>query len=103
MLSPSGELLGSASLLLEDFPGYDHYAPWLASVYLIPSARGCGLGRLLIEKTVAHAQKIGHTKLSLFTPEHEHYYAKMGWQLRERVVGSAGKALAIMERTLAVP
>ena len=103
MLSPSGELLGSASLLLEDFPGYDHYAPWLASVYLTPAARSCGLGKLLIEKTVAHARNIGLKKLSLFTPEHEHYYAKMGWQLSERVIGSAGKPLAIMEKQLCFP
>lgn len=100
MLSASGELLGSASLLLEDFPGYDHYAPWLASVYLIPSVRGRGLGKVLIEKTVAHAQKIGLSKLALFTPEHEQYYAKIGWQLSERVVGRAGEPLSIMQKTL---
>jgi GNAT superfamily N-acetyltransferase len=77
--------LGSVSLVLEDAPELcDQGSPWLASLYVVPEARGRGLGAQLVNAAVALAaqEKIEH--LFLFTPEHASFYQRLGWRLITR-------------------
>jgi GNAT superfamily N-acetyltransferase len=78
------ELLGSVSLVTDDLPGFEHLQPWLASLFVRPDRRGRGIGGFLLERTVAEARDLGVTRLYLFTPRHESYYAARGWQTIER-------------------
>src|SRR5262249_21746541 len=48
-----GAPLGSVSLLLDDLPGYEHFSPWLASLYVRPDCRGGGLGGKLLAAALA--------------------------------------------------
>lgn len=82
LVAMEGErLLGSVSLVEEDAPELrDQGDAWLASLYVLPEARGRGLGTRLVQALVAFAatQQIG--RLWLFTPEHASFYARLGWR-----------------------
>jgi GNAT superfamily N-acetyltransferase len=74
-------LLGSVSLVLEDAPELcDQGSPWLASLYVLPEARGRGMGARLVRAAVATAAEQGVTELFLFTPEHAGFYERLGWR-----------------------
>ncbi|KAA2284971.1 GNAT family N-acetyltransferase [Arenimonas fontis] len=76
-----GRPLGSVSLVREDAPEFrDLGDAWLASLYVLPAARGRGLGKRLVRELVALAAREGLPRLWLFTPEHEAFYAGLGWQ-----------------------
>lgn len=75
------QVLGSVSLVNEDAPEFREQGDaWLASLYVVPEARGRGLGALLVRALVrfAAAQKVA--RLWLFTSEHAAFYARLGWR-----------------------
>ena len=73
--------LGSVSLVLEDAPELrDRGDAWLASLYVVPEARGQGLGVRLVKDLVALAAREKVERLWLFTPEHAAFYARLGWR-----------------------
>jgi GNAT superfamily N-acetyltransferase len=74
-------LLGSVSLVDEDAPELgDRGDAWLASLYVVPEARGTGLGQALVRALVKFAAGQGVGRLWLFTPEHDGFYARLGWR-----------------------
>ena len=99
LLDDAGTLLGSVSLVDEDAPELaDRGDAWLASLYVVPQARGKGLGARLVRALVAHAAAQGIAHLWLFTPEHASFYARLGWT----TVGGAqlrGVPVTLMEIT----
>lgn len=73
--------LGSVSLVLEDAPELrDQGDAWMASLYVVPEARGLGLGVRLVNELVAFAAREKVERLWLFTPEHAAFYARLGWR-----------------------
>ena len=73
--------LGSVSLVLEDAPELrGHGDAWLASLYVVPEARGLGLGVRLVKELVSFAAQAKVERLWLFTPEHASFYARLGWR-----------------------
>lgn len=77
----NGRLIGSISALLQDAPELNDYpGPWLASFYLIPEARGQGAAQALMMAAAEGVAAQGVDRWYLFTPQHENYYAKHGWQ-----------------------
>ena len=82
LVAMQGEtLLGSVSLVLEDAPELrDQGDAWLASLYVVPEARGLGLGVRLVKELVAFAARQQVERLWLFTPEHASFYARLGWR-----------------------
>ena len=78
-------LLGSVSLVLEDAPEFnDEGSPWLASLYVVPEARGRGLGTRLVNAAITVAAHEQIAELFLFTPDHAGFYQRLGWQLITR-------------------
>ena len=78
-------LLGSVSLVLEDAPEFsDEGSPWLASLYVIPEARGRGLGTRLVNAAVAVAAHLQIVELFLFTPDQAAFYQRLGWRVITR-------------------
>jgi GNAT superfamily N-acetyltransferase len=51
-------LVGTVSLDLSDLPSHDHLSPWLASLFVLPAARGQGIGTDLIR----HAQEFARSQ-----------------------------------------
>lgn len=85
VLHDSGQLLGSVSLVIEDAPELQgEGSPWLASLYVLPSARGRGHGSRLVHAAVNLAAEQGVDCLYLFTPDHAAFYERLGWSRRMR-------------------
>lgn len=91
-------LIGSVSLVAtDDLAGYEHLGPWLASLYVAPSARSAGLGRKLTQIAVDAAAAEGRRHVYLFTAGQERYYTERGWHVVARTT-AAGHDAAVMAR-----
>ncbi|MBM3108102.1 MULTISPECIES: GNAT family N-acetyltransferase [Pseudomonas] len=78
------QLLGGAALAAHDLSTRPELGPWLACVFVTPSARGTGIAEQLIECIYSHAQHCGIEKLYLHTSDQHTYYAKRGWTVVEQ-------------------
>jgi N-acetylglutamate synthase-like GNAT family acetyltransferase len=75
------QLAGSVSLIAEDAEAFGYIgSPWLASLYVVPAFRRQGLGALLVNALVQHANKISLDVMYLFTPDHRAFYERLQWQ-----------------------
>jgi GNAT superfamily N-acetyltransferase len=80
-LFADGRLRGMYQLRLEDLFVRPDLYPWLANVYLEPSARGLGLGGRMLSSVRDHARQLtGFPQLYLYTA-HQGLYEKYGWVL----------------------
>ncbi len=77
-------LVGSASLAQSDLRDLVDLTPWLAAVYIAPEYRRRGIGSALVQRMVEEAVALGYRRLHLFTPDKEHFYARLGWTTVER-------------------
>ncbi|MGI8687522.1 MAG: GNAT family N-acetyltransferase [Thermomicrobiales bacterium] len=74
------EPLGTASLVKHDMSTHRELSPWLASVYVIPTARGRGVASALVRRAVGQAAAMSIARLYLFTPDARGLYEKLGWR-----------------------
>src|SRR4051812_49146032 len=74
------QVIGTVTLDTSDLPHYDHLAPWLASLYVLPSRRREGIGRALVEHVVSLAQHRRISPIYLWTPGSTRFYENCGWQ-----------------------
>ena len=49
-------------------------------MFVLPEARGRGVGRHLMEHALIEAQRLGLPELYLYTPDVQAVYAKYGWR-----------------------
>jgi GNAT superfamily N-acetyltransferase len=81
-LSLSGtEVIGTVSLDTSDLPPYDHFSPWLASLYVLPCRRGGGVGRALVKHLVRFALEREISPIYLWTPGSTRLYEECGWKV----------------------
>jgi predicted N-acetyltransferase YhbS len=88
--------IGSASLLEQDMDTHPDWAPWLASVFVLPDFRRRGIGERLCLRIVAEARRLEVPRLYLFTPDKAAFYARQGWQTLAREP-YRGEVVAIMQ------
>jgi predicted N-acetyltransferase YhbS len=99
-LSVAGDLLGSISLIADDeLQGFDHLTPWIASLYVVPTARGVGIASALIDAALRTATDLGYLTVYLFTSGQESYYLQRGWKTLHHT-RAHGHAAVVMSRTL---
>ncbi len=79
------ELLGTVSLKIHDMDTRLDLTPWLAGLYVSASKRRQGIGAMLVSAIEKKAHELGIEKLYLYTPESEAFYARLGWQVNERI------------------
>ena len=88
----NGEIVGGAGIFPTE--GLPADTCELVKMYLLPSARGIGLGRLLIEKCIAKAKELGYENIYLETmPELRQalqVYAKFGFEYLPAPMGNSG-------------
>jgi GNAT superfamily N-acetyltransferase len=92
-----GEWLGTATLDSDDLSVRPDLAPWLASVWVRPAARGQGVGAALVRHVEALARAQGHQRLWLYTPDRAVFYERLGWR-REGVEQARSGAVVLMSR-----
>ena len=91
-------LVGSVSLVDEDAPEFaDRGDAWLASLYVVPAARGRGPRGGRAQSLVAHPTPHRLDRLWLFTPHHADFYAKLGWRSVARA-SLQGTPVTLMEK-----
>jgi predicted N-acetyltransferase YhbS len=73
------EPLGMVSILEETPPDGYQLIACLAALYVAPAWRRQGVGGRLCQRALLEAQKLGHARLSLYTPDQEAFYARLGW------------------------
>lgn len=76
-----GSVTGSSSLVAADMDTRTDLSPWLANVYVHASQRNKGLGKLLVNAVITHAQTLGLKKIYLFTPDKADFYRAQGWMI----------------------
>jgi N-acetylglutamate synthase-like GNAT family acetyltransferase len=98
----NGVLLGTAALRAHDMDTHAELTPWLASVYVEPSARGRGIGAMLVVRVEAEARRLGFRVIHLVTFDKASYYAKRGWEELERTT-YRDEPVVLMRKALAGP
>jgi len=91
---------GTAALIAHDMTGRPELTPWLAAVYVSPEHRRRGIGAALVSAIEREAARLAVSTLSLFTPDQESFYARLGWTTREWT-DYRGERVVIMQKTLA--
>jgi putative acetyltransferase len=88
----NGEIVGGGGIYPTD--GLPAATCELVKMYLLPQARGTGLGRTLIEKSIAFAKEAGYKQVYLETmPELKQalkVYAKFGFEYLKGPMGNSG-------------
>src|ERR1044071_8360497 len=74
---------GSLSVLAEDMDTHPELTPWLASLYVAPEKRRQGIGAALVKRLTEEARNLGVSRLYLYTPSEEKFYARLGWRTLE--------------------
>ena len=87
-----GEMVGGGGIYPTD--GLDNDTCELVKMYLLPQARGHGLGKMLIEKCIEAAKDMGYKKIYLETmPELKQamkVYEKFGFNYLNGPMGNSG-------------
>ncbi len=96
----NGELIATSSLILDDLEIRPELTPWLASLYVLPEKRGCGLGETMVQHAVEAARGFGIETLYLYTPGQDAFYRRLGWEFLEATIFHK-RAITIMRRRLA--
>ena len=88
----NGEIVGGGGIYPTDGLPFDTCE--LVKMYLMPHARGTGLGRTLIEKSLAFAKEAGYNQVYLESmPELKQalkVYAKFGFEYLKGPMGNSG-------------
>ena len=88
----NGEIVGGGGIYPTD--GLPGDTCELVKMYLLPQARGLGLGKIMIEKCIEQAKEKGFSKIYLETmPELKQalsVYAKFGFEYLEGPMGNSG-------------
>jgi len=99
VINQLGSLTGTFTLKLEDLSSRLDLSPWFGSLVVAPKYRKQGIGAYIVNSAVRLAKDLGYSQLYLYTPNHEAWYAKQGWQLIERTL--SGKFLvSVMSKAL---
>lgn len=80
IVDDAGRITASATLLADDeVDAHAHLRPWLGDVYVVPDARGEGLGTAVVDAVLSAAHDMGFTNVHLVTDSAEHWYLHRGW------------------------
>jgi predicted N-acetyltransferase YhbS len=79
--------VGTVTLLDHDVgtEQWPERSPWLAALYVVPEYRRRGIGAGLVNAAAANAMALGVETLYLATVEREAFYARLGWEITDRV------------------
>lgn len=73
----------------------------MASVFVVPQARGTGIGQALVGRVVEEAASLKVPAIHLFTAEQVGFYEKLGWESWQQTKHH-GRDVTIMRRRLGI-
>ena len=82
-------VIGSVRVCADDFNGRTSYTPWLATLFVHPSARNQGIGALLVRSAVDWVERfalhIGSHRIYLYAlnEDAKRLYLRLGWETLE--------------------
>lgn len=91
--------VGTASLIADDMSIRREFAPWLASVFVVPEWRGQGIASVLVRRVEAEAIENDIAHFYLYTPDQQALYRRLGWQDVESLE-YRGETVTVMSRKL---
>jgi len=91
------KILGSSALLTNDLISRHDLMPWVGCLYMIPEARGRGLGGKLLGHVVEEAERMGYQSVYLGT-DLDGYYEKYGWSFLDRAWLVNGEEVSVYRR-----
>ena len=95
-----GNPVASASLKIRELDSCPEYDHWLGSVYVTPSQRGKGFGKLISRAAADQAESLGLRKLYLYTNlDLVAFYQSLGW-VPIKEVERNGRPISVMRRIL---
>ncbi len=94
-----GRPAGLCLFVREEIDPKHDLTPWLAALFVAPEFRKRGIGAALVKAVEDHARAAGTATLHLYTLEAEPFYARLGWQTRERFHWH-GEEMVLMARVL---
>jgi predicted N-acetyltransferase YhbS len=74
------EIVGTVSLVENEFKSRPELTPFLGSLYVPPEYRQSGIGDALCHKVLEEVKKLGYSKCYLVTDKKSEFYAKRGWE-----------------------
>jgi GNAT superfamily N-acetyltransferase len=99
VLREAGAYAGSVSVIFNDCAVRPDLNPWLASLYVAPSARGRGLGSQLVQAAVDLAAAVGEQRLYVFTESAASLFESHGFRTIDHT-SLHGHPIDIMERAM---
>lgn len=82
-LDSCGAPIATAALDAQDMDCFPELTPWLASVFVLPEFRRCGVATALIGHSCDIAcNAMAVSTLYLFTPDQRAFYSRLGWVWR---------------------
>lgn len=79
------ELLGTASLRVNDMDMLTELSPWLGGVYVAKEHRQKGIACQLINAVELKANELGYRSLYLFTFDQASMYSRLGWAVLKQM------------------
>ena len=79
VMEESGEIIGCAGLITNDFISRMDLYPWICAIYIAEQYRGRSLGKELLMRAMADAKKAGFKQVFLST-DHIGYYEIYGFE-----------------------
>lgn len=89
-----GTPVGFGALKVESIPSHTHLSPWAAAGFVLPSHRCKGIGAVLLQALVAHAETVGFRVVYCGTSTAASLLKRSSWQLLESVTHD-GKPLGV--------
>ena len=80
-------------------PGWPALNPWLASLYVAPSARRRGIGAALVQAACRAAEGLACPRLYLFTESAQDYFERAGFRAHASAV-TQGHPVTVMVRAM---
>jgi N-acetylglutamate synthase-like GNAT family acetyltransferase len=80
-IDSSDELLGCVTLIDDDeLPNATEPGPWVAALFVHPSAREQGVANALLAHLISRAQQLGFKQLFLYSEDKQGWYEQKGWR-----------------------
>lgn len=86
--------VGFGALKAESIPSHRHLTPWAAAGFVLPECRGQGIGVLILQAMVAHAETLGYGHVYCATSTSVSLLHRAGWHVVEKIV-YAGEPMVI--------